>query len=164
MEVALAKECQCHVELRLEQFVDVFRVNRVDGLPLDIDKSWVAHDNIVVSQFQIDRHLFREIASHCDLCVLRDTIDQLKAGQVDTRECLSDIGAFRAFHAKVVEDELELVDTLDAHAVDLRANVKHYVEKRGQRLLDVFCQVLVGAIGDGLNLFQDLELIRIRSS
>ena len=63
-EFSFAKCCQCDSEPWSEQTINVFAVDAVNRLPLNIDESWVADDDVVVGQFQIDRYLLREVSCH----------------------------------------------------------------------------------------------------
>ena len=135
LEVALAQMRQRDHELRLHQAIDVLSIDAVNSLPLDINKTRVAHDDIIIGQFQIDGHFLGIVPGHCCLGVLGAPVDKFKEGQKCSLEDLLDCGTFIAFHAKVIEDELEFIGTPHAHSIDLSTKIEHDIEKHGELLL-----------------------------
>lgn len=68
-KVTLTEKSKRDVELWLEETIKVFPIDVVNSFPLNVNKAGIAHNNAVVSQFQIDWHLFRKCAAHGCLSV-----------------------------------------------------------------------------------------------
>ena len=122
-KVTFAKKRQSDHELWLHQAIDVLPIDAVNSLPLDVDKARIAHNHVVVSQFQIDRHFLGVVPGHCCLGILSRTIDQFKARQIRLLKHFLHSGTLATLHAEVVENELEFLTTTHSNAVDLRAKI-----------------------------------------
>ena len=57
-KVTLTEKSKRDVELWLEETIKVFPIDVVNSFPLNVNKAGITHNNAVVSQFQIDWHLF----------------------------------------------------------------------------------------------------------
>ena len=123
MEVAFAEEGEGDIETRLAKSIDVLAIDAVDSLPFDIDKAWVAHHDVVISQFHIDGHLFGESASHGRLGILRRAIDKLKPAQKRTLERLLHRCTLVTFQSQIVKNELEFICSFNSQSEYLGANV-----------------------------------------
>ena len=75
LEISFTEQSKCDAKSRLTQPIDVLSIDAVIGLPLDINKSWIAHNDIIVSQFKVDGLLFAEISLHGCLGILRGAVD-----------------------------------------------------------------------------------------
>ena len=123
LEISFAEKGKRDVEAGLAEAIDVLAIDAVDSLPLDIDEAWVAHHDVVIGQFHIDGHLFRESAAHGRLGVLRRAIDQLKSSQKGILESFLDRGTLVTFEAKIVKNELEFICSFNTQSENLCANV-----------------------------------------
>ena len=101
-KITFTEESKCDVELWLEETIKVFAIDVVNSFPFNVNEAGIAHNNAVISQFQIDRHLFRKSTTHGSLSVFRRPVDQLKPRQVCTLENFLDTCSFGSLQTQVV--------------------------------------------------------------
>ena len=101
-KITFTKESKRDVELWLVKAIKVFPIDVVNSFPFNVNEAGIAHNNAVISQFQIDWHLFRKGTTHGSLSVFSGPVDQLKPCQVRTLENFLDTCSFGTLQTQVV--------------------------------------------------------------